>query len=30
MEGEWSCYRCGQLNRGIMVMLEVGILMDGE
>ena len=21
MEGEWSCYRCGQFNGGRMVML---------
>ena len=21
-KGEWSCYRCGQFNRGGMVMLE--------
>ena len=30
MEGELICYRCGQFNRGRMVMLQRDIIMDGE
>ena len=30
MEGELICYRCGQFNRGRMVITDVDILMDGE
>ena len=31
MEGEWSCYRCGQFNGGRMVMLQRLVsIMEGE
>ena len=30
IEGEWSCYRGGQLNRGSMIVREVVSLMEGE
>ena len=29
MEGEWSCYRGGQVNEGRMVMLHVGGQFNG-